>query len=87
MSVIVTDMDMPKCCRDCDYECINDIFVSDIILKSEYIHKRHEDCPLKSVEGLIEKIKEYWIQCDDLLQAPTLRGIRKIIKEYCEVEE
>ena len=87
MAVIATGMDMPKSCWECPLtekmSCFNFDF--------EDSEKRPKDCPLKSVEGLIEKINNL---------SDTIRGIRsdgncfftpeeviKIIKEYCELEE
>ena len=88
MSMITTDMNVPKCCRDCDYECENEIFVYDIILKPEYIHKRHEDCPLKSIEGLLKQITQLHTQENeegqDMYQA---YDVLRTIREYCEVSE
>ena len=91
MSVIVTEMDMPETCYSCKF-CQEDDqlrdycgITYDAIWYGE--KERLKDCPLKPIEGLIEEIEKYWMECDDLLQAPTLRGVRKIIKEYCEVEE
>lgn len=89
MSVIITEIVVPKTCYGCEF-CREDDQLRDYcsISYDGIWHgekERLKDCPLKSVDGLIEEIKQYWIECDDLLQAPTLRSIREIIKKYCEI--
>ena len=87
MSVIITDMDMPKGnnCMFCEKDCFwqgTDVDRNDPI----------EDCPLKSVEGLIAKIEsniqETTSNC--LENRDFNAGLYiaiEIIKEYCGGDE
>ncbi len=84
MSVIDTSMDMPKSCDICPkrWKCELDILVKSYfpynVVKDEYISKRHEDCPLKSTDGLRKEVLEY---IDDLDKADE---ICMIFDKYCE---
>lgn len=82
MLVIIPDAKMPRDCYGCNFRCSN--------MKSRLECKdRPNNCHLKSVEGLVEKIKEncnydnndklsdYSIDLDEVID---------IIKEYCEVK-
>jgi len=87
MSVIVTGINMPDDCFDCERreKCCGN---------SCSIQHRKADCPLKSVEGLIEKLEE-----EKMLYTRTVAddnpidyGVRiglskaiKIIKQYCGI--
>ena len=95
MAVIITDMEMPNSCADCplchckgkddpwNYSCFATM---DDINIEEWDKQRYMTCPLKSVDGLIEKITAY-------AQAPNLSdksGVEdglllavRLIKEYC----
>ena len=99
MSVIITGMDMPENCANCpltyldtgddaywglnEYRCVKDNGLIDIHDK-----ERLDDCPLKSVDGLIDKIeieicsRNYYTRETD-----TRDKIIEIIKEYCGMEE
>ena len=98
MATIVTGMEMPESCSECpichckgkddpwNYYCsatMNDINVQ------EWDLTRYNNCPLKSVEGLIEKIEQ--AKSNPLNQSPYFdNGLIKameIIKEYCGMEE
>ena len=81
MSVIVTGMDMPKDCGVC-MECTR--------LKAfcpvDGHHEPHLDkrrCPLKSIDGLIDKFSMV-NGCGDFI---ATYDVINIIKEYCEVSE
>ncbi len=86
MSVIVTGIDIPKSCGECNASgtgvCRKWFDVKEIGLK------RSEHCPLKSIDGLIEKIDKksnsgQWSEA-------TVYGMKKaiaIIKEYCGMED
>lgn len=67
--VIITDMEMPSDCFDCERrkKCCGD---------SCSIQNRKNDCPLKSVEGLIEKIES--------LKMISTNIVIGLIKEYCK---
>ena len=88
---------MPKSCADCpvchckgkddpwNYYCVATM---DDINIEEWDKERYITCPLKSVDGLIEKIKNI----DDEYQSKrgvflSATGCIQIIKEYCEVED
>ena len=100
MAVIVKGMDMPESCSDCpichckgkdepwNYYCsatMNDINIQ------EWDLTRNDNCPLRSVEGLIEYIKKhsYPVRYDrnSIEQGMTITGIEQAIKEYCGLEE
>ena len=93
MSVIITGMDMPKECIDCllhnnssDY-CRGRLEIASIV-------REKNDCPLKSIDGLIKKIVNspsdvgqdmYKTKYDGAVRRQN--EIIEIIKEYCEVSE
>ena len=69
MSVIVTNKDIPSSCTMCNYSIYEDFFthghcdkLDDDFLINDYRFCRLNNCPLKSVEGLIEAVKN---MCDD----------------------
>jgi hypothetical protein len=87
MSVIVTGMDMPERCIQCSFHNNSNDYCK---IKYEFasLVKGKNDCPLKSIDGLIEKIKEmpnrnpsYSHTCDVVDREDLI----EIIKEYCEV--
>ena len=98
MSVIVIGMDMPESCDICSYMKTNDDLMSDDYrymycnhpymgeFVSDYVATRHPNCPLKSVEGLIEEIKKHSDRLKDSLYGDGLRHCIEIIEEYCEVD-
>lgn len=91
MSVIVTGMDIPKYCSDCSMRYYNmGCWITENGLDWENCDKiRLEDCPLKSIDGLIDKI----IEQGDLYAIGGIAGGKlvkfgiqiaiKTIKEYC----
>lgn len=91
MSVIVTGMDIPKSCGGCNASGTG------VCRKwfdfKEIGSKRSEHCPLKSVDGLVEKITEYRNKIsagEDEFNVGQLWGIdevTEIIKEYCGMGE
>lgn len=90
MSVIVTGMDVPKSCEECHYNnssCWCSITNSGIDREFEY-RERLDDCPLKSIDELIEKITqlptEENAEGQDMFQA---YDVLRTIKEYCEVSK
>lgn len=86
MSVIVTGIDMPKSCAECqDQRCkVSDEW--DLFDWCDY--KRVDGCPLKSIDGLIEEITQLPTQENaegqDMFQA---YDVLRTIREYCEVKE
>lgn len=85
MAVIVNDMELPKDCMKCPLDNYLICKVSHGLCTSEY---RPSHCPLKSVEGLIKKMKEHckYDNKDKLSDySIDLDEAIDIIEEYCEV--
>ena len=90
MSVIV-GMDMPKSCYACKLRKGCNCIIKKMYLPD--LSVQNQDCPLKSIDGLIDKI----IERGDLYTIGGRAGGKsvkfgmqiaiKIIKEYCEVKE
>ena len=88
MSVIIKGMDMPKNCIECNHMDLQETLNCQLIYSGCANCGRHPDCPLKSIEGLIKKIKENCKYNDkDRLSdySIDLDEVIDIIKEYCEV--
>lgn len=81
MSVIVTGMDMPKNCKECRKESSHEIVGMDCIL----LH--HTDCPLKSIDGLIERMENMKDIPDQGTWRAAIDECIATVKEYCEVSE
>lgn len=90
MSVILNDMELPKDCMKCPLDNFLICKVSHGLCTSDY---RPSHCPLKSIEGLIEKIEHITpkatirygkLSIDSCLMIPVHKVI-ETIKEYCEV--
>lgn len=85
MSVIVR-MDMPNRCYDCPicYDMMGCPITGNGLDWENYDKVKLEDCPLKSIDGLIEKITQLHTQENtegqDMYQA---YDVVKTIKEYC----
>lgn len=71
MSVIITNMGMPKSCSDCE---------RGNICGYGYGYSRSNDCPLKSVYDLRKEVLEY---IDDL---DTANEICDVFDKYCNKE-
>lgn len=93
MSVIVTGMEVPRSCGGCEASGTG---VCKLWMKSSEIngigYNRHSDCPLKSVERLIERIEKSKVHdssymYDWLSYNKGLMDAVEYIKEYCEVSE
>ena len=101
MAVIVTGMGIPKNCASCDltyldtgddayfgtneHRCVVDDSVIDCNTS-----EREYDCPLKSIDGLIEKIETDMshYMYDDYGNTTTEHDVLVgIIKEYCGLEK
>lgn len=80
--VIVTDMEMPKTCMKCKDFVTYSIYDGYCIKLKKHMHvtdstkERCPDCPLKSIEGLIEKIES-----QTMISKKSVIGL---IKEYCK---
>ena len=89
MSVIITGMDMPKSCNSYP-DCCLKRYCSPMSIN--VVLERPEKCPLKSVDGLIEKIEKSKVHdssymYDWLSYNKGLMDAVEYIKEYCEVSE
>ena len=77
--VIITGMEMPTDCFECERRkkcCGNSCSILNI----------KNDCPLKPVDGLIEKCKEFILDNDDdSCYCAGVIDVMNFIKEYCEV--
>ena len=89
MSVIL-NIDMPESCNKCP---LND-GVHCYITGKDWnwgMSKRRSDCPLKSVDGLIEKIenRRYTnkFHFEQNANSTGLASAIEIIQEYCEMED
>lgn len=92
MAVIVTKA--PKSCFECPAFATKACGLWDKAKTySDQKTRRHEDCPLKSVEGLIERIRrqEFVHHTDNggyyMEPAEIKDVVISIIKEYCGLEE
>ena len=82
MSVIITGVDMPKCCFECRKSCDKRFHVADKKTK------RADDCPFKSVNGLIEFVSvKTHIRSEEHPCLVDINEVVRLIKEYCEVIE
>lgn len=102
MSVIVTGMDMPGICGDCpSYDWKKHKPDGKYCKAKIYEDSRnpcYDDCPLKSVEGLIEQIESFAKKQEQIAFAVSnlnerythlqkenaYRHCLQVIKEYCE---
>ena len=98
MSVFITGTDMPKGCHECqkfldgdDYCIIQDLAMTGDEWDKYTFDKQYKNCPLKSVEGLIEKVEQLKKSCanDSYGKCMTnaISRVEKLIKEYCEEEQ
>lgn len=101
MSVIITGMDMPTGCHECqkfldedDYCIIQDLAMTQYEWDRYTFDKQYKNCPLKSIDGLIKKIVNSPIDVGQDMYKTKYDGaarrqneIIEIIKEYCEVSE
>lgn len=85
MSVIMTGMEFPKACLFCRFvSCFNCNATDDFI---EDYTKKNDNCPLKSIGGLIEKIEQLpTIEDSEGQDRYMAYDVLRTIKEYCEVE-
>lgn len=97
MGVVIRGMDLPECCgkcRDCrivlpnEMKCYRTKSTMDWELGE---NRRMADCPLKSVDGLIDEIKslsnantDYWNDNADTVDREDLIDT---IREYCGEEQ
>lgn len=97
MAIIITGVKMPDNCRECsfaigkgDYRYCPKVVDEDCRMRdvSRNFNERHYDCPLRSVDGLIEHIRKfsYPVHCDiDCHKhGMTMKHIEEVIRGYCE---
>lgn len=105
MSIILTGMDMQDFCYLCNIEHADETrYGEEISHDCPLIYKgytdefrlfeKHPDCPLKSIDVLIEKIERIGSNEEKSvyknLNPSYVQGLKDaigIIKEYCEMEE
>lgn len=92
MAVINIEKDMPESCSMCDHRTVCTVFGKGWAdANNRYslgVYCRLDDCPLKSIEGLIERIQESKINVDldigqEMYYNNAVDNIIEIIKEYC----
>ena len=95
MSVILTDMKMPNNCRECSfvigkggYRYCPKVVDDDCRMRdvSRNFKERHYDCPLRSVDGLIDEINKGVCTVNFFTEKAVAQAI-EIIRDYCEVED
>ena len=93
MAVIITDMDMPKSCVECDKRKFNKCYINGaMVIEHEYRNndkKIHPDCPMKSVDGLIQTLRDQFADEDGNAVGEYWKheDVIEIIKEYCGMED
>ena len=94
MAVIVKGMDMPKSCKKCPAFATSACELwSKHKTYSDQMSKRHDDCPLKSVDELIEQIRrQEFVHFTDnggyyMTPAEIKDVLETIINRYCGLEE
>jgi hypothetical protein len=88
MAVIITNMDMPKSCKECNLTYLDsgdDAYFGSTERRCvidgsciDGISERAYDCPLKSTDEIIKEIEDYKI-----MQNPT-GYILNVIHKYCD---
>ncbi len=91
---VIAQIDMPNMCGRCDMWDISLEMCRLLVQPNEDKMTIRKDCPLKSVDGLIEKIEKYGGNEEKSayknLHPSYTRGLKdaiKIIKQYCGMEE
>ncbi len=87
MAVIVAGMYVPKCCNECYLAAGYGCEIKCQIMTTKEMESKPDDCPVKSMDGLIDAIKTgEALRCKDTAgNIFTLNDhIFDIIKEYCE---
>lgn len=109
MSVILTGMEIPKSCGECGMSYREHYYSKDVPVMCPIVYsplglniiEKHKNCPLKSLEGLIERLeqakqyrgmtgKSVIDKCNVGLDRYFDLGLDKairIIKEYCGMED
>jgi hypothetical protein len=86
MSVISTEINMPNSCAKCEYRTRCGIGLANGWIDNA----RDEKCPLKSIDGLIEEIKDLFIidvqddEGEGYCTCIPLYDTIEAIKKYCK---
>ena len=78
MAVIVTGMYEPECCKDCYLSAGYGCEIKGQIMTTEEMKSCDPDCPIRSIDGLIDKINSCWY-----IDKVDKEYAVKIIKDYC----
>lgn len=86
MSVIMTNMDMPRCCGSCKMSA-TDVCTKWFGLKRyELGEKRSVECPLRSVRELFAKLSELpTVELSDGQDYVQMYDVLQCIKDYCGI--
>ena len=92
--IIITGMDMPESCRVCIRRRKCPQWNRRSLWKEEYIVKRSDSCPLKSIDDLISRLQK---EIDRDMSGKDPYGVVKYkeglreaieqIKNYCDMKE
>ena len=88
MAVIITGMYTPENCKNCYLGCGYGCEIKGKIMTTKEMESKPEDCPVKTIDGLIDAIKTGDVlRCKDNLGNifTSNSDIFEIIKEYCEI--
>ena len=95
MAVILTDVKMPDNCRECkfvigkgDYRYCPKVVDDDCRMRdvSRNFKERHYECPLRSIDGLIDEINQK-VSTYNFFSEKAVAQVTEIIREYCEEVE
>ena len=85
MAVIITNMDMPKCCGDCPL-LKSGYGHCELGIKIAFLSEKASDCPLRSADKMIEEIEQ--IVAEEKINDPKwalgLKYSLHIIHKYCD---
>ena len=93
MALILTDMKIPNNCRECsfvidkgDYRYCSRLVNDNCSMRdvSRNFKERHYDCPLRSVDGLIDEINK---GASTVNAENAVAQVTETIRDYCEVED
>ena len=94
MAVINIEKEMPESCGMCGHRTVCTVFGKGWAnVNNRYslgVHSRLDDCPLKSIDGLIKAVEnrdDIWCYDDGLSAEHKRNEIVSLIKEYCGGEE
>lgn len=89
MSVIIVGMNMPKHCYDCPvcYDYMGCSITGNGLDWENCDKVRLEDCPSKSIDGLIKEIKNIDLDKTTNDFYGMQKKVIEVVKEYCEVKE